>query len=126
MGEALELSGKQKELTSELAAASLDAALETAGAKSFTKLLGEVIKARLGYAAMANAAGLNRTALYKIASPEGNPALHTLVSLLTPLGLRLSIRAIAEQTGGSARHDAGDRIASYSSSAQNPPEVDHT
>jgi probable addiction module antidote protein len=91
-GKAIDHTRKQKELTSELAAASLDGALDSCDVESFMKLLGEVIKARLGYSAVARSAGLNRTALYKIASPEGNPALHTLVSLLTPLGLRLSVK----------------------------------
>jgi probable addiction module antidote protein len=124
MGEALELRGEQHELRSVIDAARLDAALETSDAESFTKLLGEVIKARLGYSAMASAAGLNRTALYKIASREGNPALHTLVSLLTPLGLRLSIKVITEQPG-SARREPGAGIASPGSShayAQSPTE----
>jgi len=103
--------GPAKELTSELAAASLDNALDSCDVESFMKLLGEVIKARLGYGAMARSAGLNRTALYKIASPKGNPALHTLVSLLTPLGLRLSIKVV---TGTSA--EPSDGIASHSSS----------
>ena len=96
-GKAIDLTGKQKELTSELAAASLDNALDSCDVESFMKLLGEVIKARLGYGAMARSAGLNRTALYKIASPKGNPALHTLVSLLTLNGAprgRLHTRAV--------------------------------
>ena len=123
-GNAIALTGKQKELTSELAAASLDGALDSCDVESFMKLLGEVIKARLGYSAMARSAGLNRTALYKIASPQGNPALHTLVSLLTPLGLRLSIKVITEQPG-SARREPGAGIASPGSShayAQSPTE----
>ena len=115
MGEALELRGEQHELRSVIDAARLDAALETSDAESFTKLLGEVIKARLGYSAMASAAGLNRTALYKIASREGNPALHTLVSLLTPLGLRLSINVVAGQLAGTGP-EPSDGVASQCSS----------
>src|SRR5512133_2110700 len=111
-GKAINLTGKQKELTSELAAASLDNALDSCDVESFMKLLGEVIKARLGYGAMARSAGLNRTALYKIASPKGNPALHTLVSLLTPLGLRLSVRPIAEQSPATVSEPA-NAIGSY-------------
>ena len=111
-GKAIDLTAKRKELTSELAAESLDGALDSCDVESFMKLLGEVIKARLGYSALARSAGLNRTALYKIASPEGNPALHTLVSLLTPLGLRLSIKVV---TG--TRPEPSDGIASQSSSS---------
>ena len=88
------IASKQKELSRDLAAANLDAALEAQDAESFMKQLSEVIKAGGGYSAAARAAGLNRTALYKIASPEGNPALSTLVSLLTPLGLRLRLRPL--------------------------------
>jgi len=113
-GRAIDLTGKQKELTSELAAASLDNALDSCDVESFMKLLGEVIKARLGYGAMARSAGLNRTALYKIASPKGNPAFHTLVSLLTPLGLRLSIKVITGQPAGT-RPELSDVAASQSS-----------
>ena len=114
-GNAIALTGKQKELTSELAAASLDGALDSCDVESFMKLLGEVIKARLGYSAMARSAGLNRTALYKIASPQGNPALHTLVSLLTPLGLRLSIKVVAGQLAGTGP-EPSDGVASQCSS----------
>ena len=106
--------GPAKELTSELAAASLDNALDSCDVESFMKLLGEVIKARLGYGAMARSAGLNRTALYKIASPKGNPAFHTLVSLLTPLGFRLSIKVITGQPAGT-RPELSDVAASQSS-----------
>jgi probable addiction module antidote protein len=102
----------QKELSKERAAADLDAALELCDVESFMKQLGEVIKARGGYSAAARAAGLNRTALYKIASAEGNPALHTLVSLLTPLGLRLSVKPIAEQSLATVSEPA-NAIGSY-------------
>jgi len=87
---------QEKELSGERAAAGLDAALESYDFKTFMRQLGEVIKARGGYSAAARAAGLNRTALYKIVSADGNPALNTLVALLTPLGLRLSIKAISD------------------------------
>jgi len=88
------IASKQKELSRDLAAANLDAALEAQDAESFMKQLGEVIKAGGGYSAAARAAGLNRTALDTIASPEGYPALSTVVSRLSPLGLRLAIKTI--------------------------------
>ena len=83
--------------SSELAAAKLDVALGSEDMKAFMTELAQIIKARGGYTTAARAAGLNRTALYKIVSAEGNPALNTLVGLLTPLGLRLSIKPIAEE-----------------------------
>ena len=93
-------------VSSELAAAKLDVALGSEDIKAFMTELGQIIKARGGYATAARAAGVNRTALYKIVSAEGNPALNTLVALLTPLGLRLSIEPIAEEDvqGSSGLH----------------------
>lgn len=88
---------ESNQLSPDLAAARLDEALESEDIRMFMTQLGQVIKARGGYASAARAAGLNRTALYKIVSKDGNPALNTLVSLLTPLGLRLSIKPIGER-----------------------------
>ena len=87
----------QISVSPELAATRLDLALGSDDTKSFMIELGQIIKARGGYTAAARAAGLNRTALYKIVSAGGNPALNTLVALLTPLGLRLSIKPIMEE-----------------------------
>ena len=93
-------------VSSEFAAAKLDVALGSEDIKAFMTELGQIIKARGGYATAARAAGVNRTALYKIVSAKGNPALNTLMALLTPLGLRLSIRPIAEEDvqGSSGLH----------------------
>jgi len=41
----------------------------------------------------------NQTALYKIASRGGNPALNTLVPLLESLGLGLSIKVLEQSPG---------------------------
>ena len=86
------------DLPTELAVSRLNAALEAKDLSSFMSELGQVIKARGGYTSAARASGLNRTALYKIASYGGNPALDTLLALLAPLGLRLSVK-IAKETG---------------------------
>ena len=91
----------QSSVSAELAATRLDLALGSEDTKLFMIELGKIIKARGGYTAAARAAGLNRTALYKIVSAEGNPALNTLVALLTPLGLRLSIKPIVDEEGQS-------------------------
>jgi len=95
-----------QELSAELAAAKLNAALEAGDLKSFMLSLSEVIKARGGYTAAARSAGLNRTALYKIASRGGNPALNTLVPLLESLGLGLSIKVLEESPGDEGMGDA--------------------
>ncbi len=63
--------------------------------------LSQAIHQAGGYAVAAKGAGLNRTALYKIVSTNSNPSLHTLLPLLTYLGLRLSVRPIGNTPGGS-------------------------
>jgi probable addiction module antidote protein len=95
-----------QELSAELAAAKLNAALEAGDLESFMLSLSEVIKARGGYTAAARSAGLNRTALYKVASRGGNPALNTLVPLLESLGLGLSIKVLEESPGDEGMGEA--------------------
>ena len=82
-------------MSAQLAASRLDAALEESETQAFMVALKEVIRARGGFTATARKTGLNRTALYKIVSAHGNPALSTLVVLLSVVGLRLSIKPIA-------------------------------
>ena len=82
-------------MSAQLAASRLDAALEESETQAFMVALKEVIRARGGFSATARKTGLNRTALYKIVSAHGNPALSTLVVLLSVVGLRLSIKPIA-------------------------------
>ena len=93
----LQASREHTYVSSELAAAKLDVALESEDIKAFMTELGQIIKARGGYTTAARAAAVNRSALYKIVSAEGNPKITTLVALLRPLGLRLSIKPIAEE-----------------------------
>ena len=44
-----------------------------------------------GLGTVATQAGLSREALYRSLSPKGNPTLKTLVAVLKPMGLRLSV-----------------------------------
>jgi probable addiction module antidote protein len=44
-----------------------------------------------GLGVIAVSAGLSREALYRSLSPKGNPTLKTLVAVLKPMGLRLSV-----------------------------------
>ncbi|HZB88691.1 MAG TPA: addiction module antidote protein [Terracidiphilus sp.] len=46
-----------------------------------------------GLGAIAANAGISREALYRSLSPKGNPTLKTLVAVLKPMGLRLSVVA---------------------------------
>ena|SRR5689334_13246105 len=91
------------EMSVEMAAERLNVPLAADDLQAFTAMLSTVIKARGGYTAAARATGLNRTALYKVASREGNPALDTLVALLASMGLRLSVQPMERE----ADHGAG-------------------
>ena len=86
-----------KKFSAEFAVSKLRVHLEAQDLSCFMLELGALIKARGGYKAAARAVGLNRTALYKIASAKGNPELNTLVALLAHLDLRLSIQAAQEE-----------------------------
>jgi probable addiction module antidote protein len=44
-----------------------------------------------GLGAIAANAGLSRESLYRSLSPKGNPTLKTLIAVLKPMGLRLSV-----------------------------------
>ena len=100
----------ERTMSAEVAASRLDSALEQNDPRIFMMTLNEVIRARGGFTSTARKAGLNRTALYKIASVQGNPVLSTLLLLLSVVGLRLSV----EPLGGSrtGRGSASVRKAS--------------
>ncbi len=80
--------------SSQAAAKRMDAALKHGRTTVFMSLLEDVIRTQGGFGLAARASGLNRTALYRIVSSTGNPALNTLVSLLAAVGLRLSIKPL--------------------------------
>ncbi|HVZ85282.1 MAG TPA: hypothetical protein VG893_16515 [Terracidiphilus sp.] len=71
-----------------LALASLDNPDECAAGLSALRSLAEAFG---GLGAIATSAGLSREALYRSLSPKGNPTLKTLVAVLKPMGLRLSV-----------------------------------
>ncbi|KQS72316.1 hypothetical protein ASG39_00570 [Rhizobium sp. Leaf371] len=72
--------------------ASLEAALEEGDAKSVAVALGDIARAK-GMSAVAKDSGLTREALYKALSEKGDPKLSTLFSVVTALGLKVSIAA---------------------------------
>jgi len=72
----------------------LEAALEEDDAVFFKKALGDVARSK-GMTEIATATGLNRTALYRALSEEGDPRLSTLMGILKALGLRISLKAAA-------------------------------
>jgi probable addiction module antidote protein len=71
-----------------LALASLDNPDERAAGLSALRAVAEAYG---GLGAIAANAGISREALYRSLSPKGNPTLKTLVAVLKPMGLRLSV-----------------------------------
>ena len=76
-------------------AALLDAALRRQDIAAFLDALSVLVKAE-GYAAVAQKTGLNRTWLYKAISASANPGIHTIVALLSALGLCLCVKSLAK------------------------------
>lgn len=52
-----------------------------------------MVEAGGGTGKLAGRVGLKRPSLYKILSKKGNPTLATLLEILKPLGLRVSVVA---------------------------------
>jgi probable addiction module antidote protein len=69
-------------------AAYLEAALEDGDASLVAAALGDIARAK-GMSDVARDAGLGRESLYKALSPEGNPALATVLKVISALGLQL-------------------------------------
>ncbi|WP_434699710.1 addiction module antidote protein [Trueperella pyogenes] len=75
-------------------AAYLNAALEEGDPALLQVALGDVAKAR-GVTAIAREAGVGRESLYKSLSENGNPSWQTITKVLTALGLKIEVKAIA-------------------------------
>jgi probable addiction module antidote protein len=82
----------------ELAAEYLNAALAEGDQAAFMLALRDVAKARGGVAAVARDTGLNRVALWRSLSVEGNPELGSLSRILEATGLRLVIASAKKAT----------------------------
>jgi len=74
----------------ELAAAYLSAAAEEGSVEQLLIALRAVAEAQGGMSAVAEKTQLNRQAMYKTLSAEGNPTLATLVAVLRALDLSLA------------------------------------
>jgi probable addiction module antidote protein len=68
----------------------LNAAIEE-GHEVFLVALKDVVDARFGMTGLAEQAELNREALYRALSEDGNPRLTTLEKILAALGLHLAV-----------------------------------
>jgi probable addiction module antidote protein len=73
-------------------AAYLDEAMATGDAKFIAKSLGVVARAR-GMTQIAKDTGLSRESLYRALGDDGNPEFATMITVLSALGLRLSVVA---------------------------------
>ena len=76
------------------AVAHLDAVLSRKDQAAFNNALRQLVEARGGFTEVANEAGLNRTALYRIVSESHDAKLSTVLALLSSLGLQLSVKRI--------------------------------
>ena len=75
-------------------AALMDTALQRQDIAAFLDALNVLVKAE-GYMAVAQKSGLNRTWLYKAISRSAKPGIHTIIALLSALGLRLCVKRVA-------------------------------
>lgn len=80
--------------TDEDIAAYLTAVLEDGTPAVIAAALGDIARAK-GMAQIARDTGLGRESLYKALSAGGNPAFATFLSVLTALGLKLSVQPAA-------------------------------
>ena len=69
----------------------LEAAMEGNDSKHIANALGVVARSK-GMTEIAKKTGLGRQALYNALSENGNPTLETLTSVLTALGLELTVQ----------------------------------
>ncbi len=68
----------------------LEAAFEDGDPQLIAAALGDIARSR-GMTKVASKAGLGRESLYKALSPDGNPALATVLKVMQALGLRLRV-----------------------------------
>ena len=73
----------------------LTEAVDSGDPRFIAYALGAVARARGGIGRLARDAGLNRQALHKALSEDGNPTLDTVLKVLKALGLHMRIEAAA-------------------------------
>jgi probable addiction module antidote protein len=69
----------------------LEAAMEGSDPKHIAGALGDVARSK-GMTEIARKTGLGRQALYTALSADGNPTLETMLSVLSALGLELTVQ----------------------------------
>ena len=85
----------------------LDALLEQGLDAEVLDALRDLAKRNGGVGRIAEAAGLNRTFLYKMLSPAGNPEMRTVAAVLRALGLRLGIQPLERRARPPAKARSG-------------------
>jgi probable addiction module antidote protein len=83
--------------TSDDIAAYLDAAFEEGDLAFLQKALGNVARSQ-GMTEIAKKTGMSRSSLYKALGQEGNPSLETIFSVLSAMGLRLSVAKMRDRS----------------------------
>jgi probable addiction module antidote protein len=83
--------------TPEDIAAYLDAALEEGDLAFLQKALGNVARSQ-GMTEIAKKTGMSRSSLYKALDLGGNPSLETVFSVLSAIGLRLSVAKMRDRS----------------------------
>lgn len=78
----------------ELALAFLNTMLAEGSQAELLIAMRQLSKAFGGVSQIAAQTGLNQTQLYRTLSPDGNPTLGNLMSILHAMGLRLAVQAV--------------------------------
>src|SRR5258707_13978041 len=84
----------------------LNAALEDGDPELLKLVLGDIARSK-GMTQIAKEAGLGRSSLYRALSPDGNPELATVASVLKALGLRLSVARVSRRRATPRRRTPG-------------------
>lgn len=79
-----------------LAAEYLDAIFQDGDEGELLQALQRLSKAFGGVGEIASRADLNAKSLYRTLSAQGNPEMKTLVAILKAMGMRLSVKPLAE------------------------------
>lgn len=85
----------------------LDALLEQGNEAEVLDALRDLARRTGGVGRIAERTGLNRTFLYRMLSPAGNPEMRTIAAVLRALGMRFGIRAQTRRPRGAAGRRAG-------------------
>ncbi|HOW88672.1 MAG TPA: putative addiction module antidote protein [Elusimicrobiales bacterium] len=91
----------------EEAAAYLNSVIEDNDTGALLKAIRNVANAHGGIGALAKAAKMSRTSLYKTLSPTGNPEISTLETILAVYGIRIGFFAVRPETNARNHSNCG-------------------